>query len=136
METSFDVFAEFATDEKKENDGVWVDIGKGARLLVARAGNRKYSRLLTAAIEKHQRALDLKDEAADKLSDQITIDVAAEAILLGWEKLSFKGQDMGAYSVTAAKQLLAVKDFRHYVSRLSNDFDRFRVAQEAALGKN
>lgn len=130
-----DVYQQFATDEKKENEGVWVAIGDGAELLVARSGNRKYSRLLAAAIEKHQRALDLKDDAADKLSDQIMIDVMAESILLGWKgPFSFKKVDVGAYSVSGAKTLLAVKDFRGYVSKLSNEFDSFRVAQDESLG--
>lgn len=129
-----DVFAAYATDEKKELEGVWSDIGDGAQLLVARAGNRKYARLLGSQIEKHQRALDTKNDAADELSDKILAEVMAQTVLLGWKNIKFKGSEL-SYSVDNAKMLLAVKDFRSLVSRLSNDFDSYRVAQEEAQVK-
>jgi hypothetical protein len=130
-----DVYKRFATDTKKENEGTWIDIGEGARLLVARAGNRKYGRLLESKLTKHQRALDLKDEAAEKLSEQIMIEVLAESVLLGFEGLDFQGETL-TYSLESAKKALSVKDFRGYVSQLAGDIERFRVAQEEALGNS
>ncbi len=128
-----DVYTAFATDEEKEISGVWHQIGDGAEILVARAGNRAYTRKLTTMFDKNQRALDQKNEAADKLSDQILIDAAAEHLLLGWRGIQFKGVEL-TYSVENAKKLLAVKDFRALVNRLANDFESYRVRQEEALG--
>lgn len=127
-----DVFKSFASDETKENDGVWCELGAGASLLVARAGNRKYARMLSSQVEKNQRALDLKNEAADDLSDQIMISVLANTVLLGWKGIQFKREDM-AYSVENAKTLLSVKDFRSLVSKLSNDFEAYKAVQEAQV---
>jgi hypothetical protein len=130
-----DVFEQYATDETKEVEGVWCELGDGASVLVARAGNRRYSRLLGREIERNQRALDAKGDASDELSDKIVIDVMAQTILLDWKNLTFKREPL-AYSTDNARKLLSVKDFRQHVSKLSNDFDAYRVAQENAQGKN
>ena len=129
----FDIFTEFATDENLENNGTWFPIGKDSRLLIARAGNRAYNRALTAAVEKNRLALDLEDDNAERVSDQIKIDVMAETILLGWEKLSFKGKPI-EYTIANAKKLLAVKDFRMMVGRLADNVSAFKFKEEAVQG--
>jgi len=130
-----DVFKEFGTDAKKESEGVWHDVGGGGKILVARAGNRKHARLLSREVEKNQRTLDLKTDAADDVSDLIMIDVMAQTILLGWSGLKFKGADL-PYSTENAKMLLGIKDFRALVSRVSNDLDNYRAAHEAEAVKS
>lgn len=129
-----DIFATYATDEAKEEQGVWHPEGSG-RILVARDGNRKYARALTAAVEKNQQLLDTKDEAAEKLSDEIMAEVMAKTILLGVEDLGIKGQPV-ENTVDGRKQLLAIKDFRLKVQRLSKNFDSYRVKQEDEEAKN
>ena len=130
-----DVFKQFSTSYKAENDGVWSDLGDNSKILVARSGNRKYARLLTALVEKHQRVLDLKTEVATALSDEIMISVTAESVLLGWENIQFKGADL-PYSVENAKLLLSVKDFRRLVGKLSDDVELYRGADEETVAKN
>lgn len=131
-----DVFAEYATDETKEEQGVWHPVGAdGTELLIARSGNRKYSRLLAQAMDKHGRALDLKNEASDKLSETIMVDVLAESVLLGFKNVSYKKSPM-SYSVVNARTLLGHKDFRQLVTRLSNDMEAYKVAVEAEAEKN
>ena len=129
-----DIFKEFAVDESKENEGVWHALCEG-RMLVARAGNRRYARMLSREVEKHQRELDAKTDAADALSDKIMIDVMANTILLGFEGLTFKGAPL-AYSVENAKMLLSVKDFRSLVNARANEFDAYRAVQEEDAVKN
>lgn len=133
-----DVFKQYATDEVKESDGVWVSLGReddpqAPAILVARSGNKKYTKLITQLVEKNQRALDLKNEAADELSDQLMIHVMALTILLGWRNIEFKGQPM-AVTVDNGKLLLSVKDFRKLVAKHSDDIEHYRVAQEVAQG--
>lgn len=130
-----DVFQQYATDEKKEVEGVWVELNdKGAKVLVARAGNKKYARMFSREYERHQRALEAKNDAADDLSDKVTIEIMAETILLDWQGLTFKGELL-PYSKENARKLLSVKDFRVHITKLSNDFDSYRVAQEEAAVK-
>ena len=130
---TFDVFTSFATDENLENNGTVFKLGKGSSLLIARAGNRTYSKTLTKMVEKHRVELDAGDESAEAVSDQIMIDVMAEAILLGWEHLSFKGADL-PYTRENAKMLLGVKDFRKHVAGLSSEMDAYKFKAEAATG--
>jgi len=131
---SLDVFAQFATDETLEENGTWFPIGGGARVLVARSGNRKYAKMLTKEVERNKPALDLSDDAADKLSEEIMIGVLAETILLGWEGVSFKGKPL-EYSVANAKMLLALRDFRKTVAQFADDMSAFKFKETAEQGK-
>jgi hypothetical protein len=131
-----DVFADFATDEEKEVNGVWKEISPGTEVLVARLGNKKYARVLSALVEQHQRVLDLKNEVAEKLSDQIMVEATAQAVLLDWRgDFKFKKTAL-PYSLENAKTVLAVKDFRALIQKLAGAFDSYRVAQEEAQVKS
>lgn len=129
-----DIFSTYAVDETKEQSGTWMEVGD-AKFLVARAGNKSYVKLLGKEVEKNQKSLDRKDEAADALSDKIMIDVLAETILLGWENVSYKGKPM-EYSKVNAKELLSHKEFRREIMKLADDFNAFKAAQEAEEVKN
>lgn len=124
-----DIFKTFATNETLEQEGTWVQLAKGVRLLIARAGNKKYGRLISTLVEKNQATLDTKTDEADQISDDILIEVAAATILLGWEGLQFKGKDI-PYSIENALTLLAVKDFRALVTNHSKNIENFRLAAE------
>lgn len=128
-----DIFTEYATNEALENEGTWMEVG-AAKFLVARSGNKNYARKLSKAVERHRKQLDRKDDAADKLSEQIMVDVMAETILLGWEGVAFKGEAL-PYSVENAKQLLRIKDFRTTIAELADDFDAFKAEQEREQGE-
>lgn len=128
-----DVYEVYQTDEKAENTGVWRNLGK-AKLLVARAGNKAYSKMLSRLVEENQRDLDLKDDAAEVLSDSIMQQVLAATVLLDWQNVGFKGEIL-PYCVENAKTLLAVKDFRAQVSRLANEAEAFKLAKSEQAGK-
>jgi len=60
----------------------------------------------------------------------------SKTILLGWKgEIKLKGEAL-EYSVDNAKKLLAVKDFRRYITTLSEDFESFKAEQEADEAKN
>lgn len=129
-----DIFTEYAANETLENEGTWTELGD-AKLLIARAGNKKYIRKLSRAVDRSKKLLDRKDDAADALSDKIMIDVMAETILLGWEGVTFKGEVL-PYSVENAKMLLELKDFRKQVMELADDFESFKAVQEQEQGND
>lgn len=130
---SFDVFQELATDSNLEENGAVFPLGGGATVLVARSDNKAYGKALTKAMEKYKSQLDMEDDAADALSEQIMIDVIARTILLGWSNLSFKGEPLD-YSVANAKKLLSVKEFRRRVMAFSNTFEAYKLKEEQAQG--
>lgn len=129
-----DIFKAYAVDENKELNGKWMPLGD-AKLLVARAGNRKYVKMLGTEVELHQKALDVKDEAADALSDRIMVKVLANTILLGWENIKYDGAEL-EYSLENAVKLLSLKEFRREVMKMADDFNAFKLAQQEESEKN
>jgi hypothetical protein len=125
-----DIFAQYATDETLENDGVWI-----GNFLVARSGNRQYVKVLTAAVDKNKVALDVKGDEAEKLSDKIMIDTLAESVLLGWKDVGYKGAPL-EYTKANARMLLAHKDFRREVAKMAEDISSFKATLEGEQEKN
>lgn len=132
-----DLFKNFATDSAKETEGVWEDYDETASFLIARQNNKAYDRMMAAKVKAHERLLKQTSDAAEKKSDEIIIDVMAKTILLDWKgTFEWDGQPVGPYSVEKAKQMLAVKDFRQWVSEVSRDVNRFKVETEEEEAKN
>jgi hypothetical protein len=128
-----DIFAKFATDESKEEKGVWHPLGD-SQILIARDGNKEYGRELGRLVEKHKVALEEKGEHADKVSDEIMIELLSKYIFIGHKGLTFKGEAVEDTPAGRAK-LLAVKDFRKHVVTLSQQVEHYRVQAEEAAGK-
>lgn len=128
-----DIFKEFATDEKLELEGRWVDLGKGARILVARDGNENFRKELRKLLEQHAVTLDAGGDAADTLAMELMLQAKARTILVGFEGLSFKGKPL-TYSPEAALELLKVKDFARLVDEHSRHLSGYKVKVEEALG--
>lgn len=129
-----DIHANYATDETLENEGSWKEIGGDAAILVARSGNRAYSKLMTKLYQQNQELLKLGDDAAERKSDEIMIQVLAETVLLGWRNLGYQKKPID-YSVANAKKLLAHKDFRRVVTSASEDLTAYLVKEETAQGE-
>jgi hypothetical protein len=137
---SLNIFKTYASDLQREETGIEVQIGPDAYITVARANNKKYSRLLTQAFEANKFILNRKasgdsDVANDK-AEEIIIDVMAKSILIGWRGIV---DDKGAevpYSYAAAKEALMIKDFRLDVSKHAEDFNNFRKVTEETDAKN
>ena len=72
----FDVFKAYATDEKKENEGVRKELGGGAYMVIARMHNPAFNKALLAAMETHRDALDsLPEDERAKLDTEIMIQI-------------------------------------------------------------
>lgn len=129
-----DVFATYATDENAELNGVWQP-HLDSSLLIARAGNTRYLRVMSEKFEANQQLLDSKDEKAEALSNQLMAEIYAETILLGWKDLGYQGKEL-AYSRENAVMILKHKDFRRVVANLADKIDAYRAKTEEAQVKN
>lgn len=129
-----DIFSEFATDPKTEVEGAWFPLDKTTKVLVARANNEDYLTMLRKRLESAGIDLTSASKEDDLAAEALFIDCMAETILKGWSGVTFKGTAEFPYSVTNARTLLAVKDFRKKISGFSESFDAFKVKTEAALG--
>lgn len=128
------LFKQFATDESAEVNGVNVPYGD-ATFLVGRLGNSKYSKKLSSLVERNQRLLDAKDDAAEAFSEKLVIEALAETVLLGWEGVDDENDEPMPYSVENAKKVLAMKDFRREIMKMAENMEAYKVKQETAAGK-
>lgn len=131
-----DIFNEFATDTKKEEEGRWVDYDDKTAFLIARSGNKNFARVFTRAYNQNKSLLNSKNDTAEAKANEVLAEVMAETILLGWKgPVKLKGEEL-AYSAQNAKKLLVIKDFRAWVQGHADDFSGFKAAEEAEEAKN
>lgn len=107
--------------------------------LIARAENDNYNKLFIELYEKNMAKLEAGGDEAEELSIQLSAEVTAKTILLGWKgEVGYKGKPM-KYSVENAMKLLSdpqMKEFRRFVAKQAQDLDNFRAAEEAEQEKN
>lgn len=108
----------FATNAKKENEGVWVPGPDGAEFLIARLGNDHFKKLSTELAKPHRRLLQL-GKLDEKVVQEITAEVTARTILLGWKNVKEGGKPVEYSPETAKRWLLAYKDFAEFVSSVA-----------------
>lgn len=128
--------SKFATDLELEESGVWVDIGEGARLRVARVGNPRYRKRLRELLAPHKRLVRI-DKLPEDLSDELVIKAFAETILLDWEGLEDDNGEPIEYSVEHAIELLTgLRDFRMMVAEIANEQEAFRREEQKEEGNS
>ena len=124
-----DLQATFATDKRKEQDGVWKNIGD-ARVKVARANNPKYRAALAKYVKQFVPA-GIQPKPDDPNIEKATVYAMAEAILLDWENIAIKGQILDVTFENAVRILTDYPDFREVVSQIAIDVDNFRPEEVA-----
>lgn len=136
-----DVFELFGTDPQKELHGSEVELAPGVTITVARANNRRFDRLIVKRVQEDAGkfktdAIDGPErEAADAHSDELLAEVMADTILLGWQGIKYKGEEI-EYSKENAKMMLMHRDFRDFVETHARNIDNFKAKDEAEVEKN
>lgn len=87
------LYKQFKTEEKFEQDGIFVEYGTGANgkpitFRVARAGgsNQKYLKLLETRTKPYRRQIQ-NDTLDNKLAERIFLEVFVDSVLIGWENV-------------------------------------------------
>lgn len=132
-----DIFARFATDPQKEQDGISMPLDETTKLVIRRFGNEDYQALNRKLRERHKVVLEGTDiKLAEKTSMDILIEAMANHILVGWEGVTYNGTTELPYSVSNAEMLLKLKDFRDTVFVISNNAENYRFDKLAEIEKN
>ena len=129
-----DIFKTYATDDVKEQDGIWRELGDG-KILVARAFNTQHAKYFSTQVEAHKRLLDSKTPEADKMSDKIVIDAMSKFVFLGFENLQYNGKPL-ENNLETRVMLLQHKDFRRVVNEIAQDHNNYLMYQEEEATKN
>lgn len=122
--------SEFATDKTAEVEGVWQEIGLGAEVKVARAGNPKYTEYLRELSKPYRARLRRRDIPQD-IAEAITIKALAKYVLLDWKGITDDDENEIPYSVEVAEQYLReYDDFRELISILADDMTLFQIQSD------
>ena len=117
----------FATNEKAEVEGVWENIGDGASILVARAGNVRYSNLIREKMAGYKTSIQRQNMSDDE-SNRILCDTMAETILLGWKGLQDDNAVDVVYSTKKASEyLFKYKEFKDLVNIVASNVANYRA---------
>lgn len=138
-----DIFAAYATDEKREDDGVVIfltegtDPAKDPWVKVARVNNTGYAKATQERfnqLSSDKKRLRLSDAEVEIRSKNAMIEIMAEHLLKDFGNLEFQGEPQ-VYSKESSLRLMRVKDFREQIVGYASDVERFRVeVAEAAEG--
>jgi len=129
-------FDNFVTDEKSENEGVWIDYASGFRLKLARIGCPAFKEFMLKRGKPHMRSIEA-GVMDDEIAEDMMKDAIAETIIKGWEGLlDGEGKEI-PYSKETARELLDVPgDFYDEVFALAKQREHFRVAKTEGTAKN
>lgn len=130
-----DIKKRYSTDPDLETNGVWVDIGDGSKILVARLNNPEYAAMLTARTKPYMRQMGA-GTMDPKQSADILMDVYAATILLDWEGVTEDGEDVPYSRATAKQYLTDFKDFRKLVNEIAGGMETYRVQDLEDAEKN
>lgn len=123
-------FEDLKTDPVKEQDGVWFDFGRSARVKIARMGNPKYRAYLRRLAKANKAALEADDEHSAELSEKLMEQAMAATIVLDWQGFTSAGEPF-PYSRENAQKALKVRDFKERVLNHANEMEAYKVRQEA-----
>lgn len=121
-------FSKFKQDINKAEQGSWVDIGDGAKVKIARIGNKNYQDRVMELLKPYKQSIRNKTVSDRVIEDVINI-ALAETVLVGWE--GFKddnGEEVPYNKGNALKYLQdpAYADFRTLINDLANEIEVFR----------
>ncbi len=131
-----DIRKAFATDRQAEQDGVWVALGDGARVKVARFNNPRHRAVLDRLRRPYRSLIMSGRDLPDDVAETMTVEATADAILLDWDGISENGAPLPFSRETARRLLSELPDFRDAVAFLSMQAETFRREALETATKN
>lgn len=125
-------FKSFATNQELENQGTWHELGEGAKIKVARYGNKNFSKAFQQLYKPHAGLKKIPDEKAE----EILIKTFAKTILVGWEGFKYYGKDLPYTEENAEKVLKELPDLRDLVADLSKQAEYYKIQEVEQAEKN
>lgn len=128
--------SDFKSDKRKVNGGVWVEVGGGAQILVARLPNDAHRDLVIRLMAPHrhfeQRGVDVPDD----ITRAIGLKAMAQTVLLGWRGIIDDDGTEIPYSVEEAMKALEIEDFAALVMTNAGNRKLYRADNEEDNTKN
>lgn len=123
----------YRTDPALKKEGVWIDLGGGARIKVASFDNEDFSAQFRKMVEPYSK---MGQEVPDEEQERIMTFCVARHIMLDWEGI-FDGEDELPYTVENAERLISEIEFvRERVIGEARKFQNFRQQNVETVAKN
>ena len=119
----------FATDKRKEQEGVWKDLGDG-RVKIARHNNPKFQAAM-AKYSKEFLPFGAEIDISSPELEKATVHAMAETILLDWENIGIGGELLEYSFENAVMVLSKYSDFKELVAQMALDRNNFRPEKAA-----
>jgi hypothetical protein len=130
-----DIRKRFGTSRELETDGVWVDLGDGSKIKVARIGNSRYNEVFQKLIAPFRRQVRMGN-IPNEVADEILVKAMARTVLLDWEGIAEDGKAV-PFSVENAYRLMKeYPDFRNVVSEVAQEMETFKEIDTEDATKN
>jgi hypothetical protein len=123
----------FKQDDTKKTDGVWVDIGAGARIKVASLSSEKFQAWFRKKTAPYTR---MNKEIPSDTQKEIMIEGISEYVLFGWEGV-YEGETLLPFSIANARRVMTEVEW--FVDRVIEEarlFSNFAAEEAAAVEKN
>jgi len=125
---------DYATDAQKELQGVWRNIGKDKNgktreVKLARESNENYMSALRVLQRKNQALLEMNDDEAFSLAEEIARECYSKHILKG---LRVDGVEMSK-TPDEYREMLKNKDFFAKIRTLAGQMDSYKIEDEQSV---
>jgi len=132
----FDLGEELGSNEVAEVEGVWIPLGDGGSIKVARLGNKE-AQAAYRKIPREMRRLIETGKMDNKQAINFLASFLSGNILKDWKGLVDKGKSLPKYSPEeGAKMMKKYRRFREKVWELSAEDDNFNVDEVEQDVKN
>lgn len=123
----------FNRDEDKVTNGVWFDVGDGARIKVAYWKNENFVKYISQQTSELD---ELPDDVREDVSEEKMAEGLSKHILVDWEGIEINGEPT-EYSQEVAKEvLLKLPEFTELVISRAQDLSAFRDEETEVDIKN
>lgn len=123
----------YRTDPALKQQGVWVDMGAGARIKIAAFDNEDFATNFRKMVEPYAKA---GQDVPEEEQKRIMVFCTARYVVLDWEGI-FDGEKALKYSVENAERLLNEIEFvRDRIFAEARKYQNFRATNAEAVAKN
>lgn len=114
------------TDPTLEKDGVEVELGEGAAIIVRPMRNEQFRKYLQELLKPYERKIQQKRMDVE-LQDKLTRKAVAKHVLIGWKGIEIDGKEV-KYSTAKAEELMErFEDFQEDVLTAAMSRETFRA---------
>lgn len=130
------LFSRFAMDDKKEEQGVWVDFGDGIKVKVRRFKS-KASQDARKELEKPLTAEIRRGPLEEKVQEDLLIKQMAKAIIVDWKGVTDEdGEELDCDFESKYYILKQLPEFRDEIAAIALDRDAYKAGLDEEGEKN